>query len=147
MTPLTACRVRDAMTYRPVAVGPRATLAEAARLLEDLRIGSLPVTEDGMLVGILTRLDVLKAFAPGGRPAAGTFDDVMATPVGGVMTRDPITVSPTTPLVEALDIMIAHRCSHVAVVVGALLVGILVRDDVARALQVAADPSARTAQA
>lgn len=138
MTPFSVCRVSDAMTYRPVTIGPQATLADAGRLFEDLRIGSLPVTLDGSLVGILTRLDVLKAFASPDDGGGATFDEVMATRVQDVMTRDPVTVAPTTALAEALETMIETRCAHVPVVFGALLVGILVRADVVRALRAAA---------
>jgi CBS domain-containing protein len=137
MTPVAVCRVRDAMTYRPVTIAPDATLADAGRLFETLGVGSLPVTIDGSLVGILTRLDVLKAFAPG-EGAQTTFEQVMATPVAAVMTRDPVTVDPASSLAAALETMVGRRCAHVPVVFGALLVGILARGDVVRALRAAA---------
>ena len=126
-------RVADAMTYRPVTIGRQAPLAEAARVFEQLHVGSLPVTEDGCLVGILTRLDMLKAFAAG--QDGGGEGDVMAIPAEAVMTRAPVTLAPTASLADALETMIVTRCPHVAVVFGALLVGIITRTDVARALQ------------
>ncbi len=47
---------------RPVfVVSPRTGIDKAARLLFDRRIGCLPVTEDGKLVGILTQTDAVAA--------------------------------------------------------------------------------------
>jgi CBS domain-containing protein len=51
--------VRDLMTPGVVTAGPETTLADAAELMLRNRIGSLPVLEDGRLVGIVTATDVL----------------------------------------------------------------------------------------
>jgi CBS domain-containing protein len=56
-------RVRDAMTWDHVAIEPGAPLAQAAALMFEGRFGSLPVVEGGVLVGIVTERDVLKALA------------------------------------------------------------------------------------
>lgn len=55
-------KVGDAMTRNPIAVTPRTTVEEAARLLLRYRIGGLPVLDHGELVGIIITTDVLKAF-------------------------------------------------------------------------------------
>lgn len=49
------------MTENPVTVSPRAPLLEAARAIFESKIGALPVTEDGRLVGILTSQDAFEA--------------------------------------------------------------------------------------
>lgn len=51
--------VRDLMAPAPVTVAPRATLEDAAALMRKGPIGSLPVMQDGNLVGIITATDVL----------------------------------------------------------------------------------------
>lgn len=56
-------RVRDAMTWDAVAIEPNAPLAQAAALMFEGRFGSLPVVQAGVLVGIVTERDVLKALA------------------------------------------------------------------------------------
>jgi CBS domain-containing protein len=53
----------DAMTSPPVTIGPRSSLAEAARLMLGESVNRLPVIEDGKLVGIITRADIVLAFA------------------------------------------------------------------------------------
>jgi acetoin utilization protein AcuB len=54
--------VAEVMTYAVVTTRPATPLREAARVMHERKIGSLPVIEDGTVVGILTERDVLKAF-------------------------------------------------------------------------------------
>ena len=57
---LKATSVADLMTTDVVTVGPDETLGEAARLMLERKVGSLPVLEDGRVVGILTETDMLR---------------------------------------------------------------------------------------
>jgi CBS domain-containing protein len=54
--------VGEIMTRDVIAVDEDVTLAEAAETLLTRRIRRLPVTRDGRLVGILTRMDLLRFF-------------------------------------------------------------------------------------
>ncbi|HXD98374.1 MAG TPA: CBS domain-containing protein [Candidatus Acidoferrum sp.] len=56
-------RVSHVMTWQVVTVGPQAPVAQAAAIMANVRIGSLPVVEGTRLVGIVTEHDVLKALA------------------------------------------------------------------------------------
>jgi CBS domain-containing protein len=58
-----ALRVRDIMTRDVATVSPDAPLAEVATLLERRRIRRVPVVEDGRLVGIVSRSDLVRALA------------------------------------------------------------------------------------
>lgn len=51
------------MTREVTAVSPRTSLQEAARLLLECDVDGLPVLDNGKLVGIITRSDILKVFA------------------------------------------------------------------------------------
>lgn len=62
---LKALRVRDVMTWSVVTTHPEATLAQAGMTMFQRRIGSLPVVEDGRLVGILTETDILGVLGTG----------------------------------------------------------------------------------
>ena len=58
----------DLMTSPAVTIGPNEPVARAARLMHSRRVKRLPVTdEDGKLIGIVTRSDVLSVY---GRPDA-----------------------------------------------------------------------------
>jgi CBS domain-containing protein len=58
-----AATAEDMMTRDPDTVGPDASVREAARLIHETGHNRLPVVEDGRLVGVVTRLDVLGALA------------------------------------------------------------------------------------
>jgi acetoin utilization protein AcuB len=53
--------VEEIMTYNVVAISPQTSLREAAQRLRRQRFGALPVMENGKLVGIITRSDLLDA--------------------------------------------------------------------------------------
>jgi acetoin utilization protein AcuB len=58
---LGAPRVRDVMTWSVVTIGPDADLDRAASLMFERRVGSLPVTEGGRVVGMLTEREIFEA--------------------------------------------------------------------------------------
>ena len=51
------------MTTPAVTISPERSLADAAALMLDLGIDRLPVVSGGLLAGILTRADIVRAFA------------------------------------------------------------------------------------
>lgn len=53
-------KVKDVMVEPVVTIGPDASLAQAARLMVDGKIGCLPVIASGKLVGIVTEIDLLR---------------------------------------------------------------------------------------
>ena len=55
--------VKDIMITDPVVVTPNTPTLEAIEKLREHRIGSLPVVEDGRLVGILTERDLIRVAA------------------------------------------------------------------------------------
>ena len=52
----------DAMTSPAVTIPPYETVAGAARLMTERRVNRLPVVQHGVLVGIVTRADLVRAF-------------------------------------------------------------------------------------
>jgi len=60
--PTTVKTVGEIMTPKPLAIGPTASVDEAARVIRLHRIGALPVIDGSRLVGILSATDVLDAF-------------------------------------------------------------------------------------
>jgi CBS domain-containing protein len=58
-----ASNAADMMTRDPDSVSPDTTVREAARLIHESGHNRLPVVEDGRLVGVVTRVDVLGALA------------------------------------------------------------------------------------
>jgi CBS domain-containing protein len=59
-------KARDVMTTELITVDPDATIGEIAFLLEKNRIKRVPVTENGELVGLVSRANLIRALAAGG---------------------------------------------------------------------------------
>jgi CBS domain-containing protein len=58
-----ASAVRDVMTRPVIWVRPSASLAKIAKLMHERRIKRVPVLEDGRLVGIVSRADLVRELA------------------------------------------------------------------------------------
>lgn len=54
--------IKDVMNKEPITIGPEENLEQAARRINQHKIGCLPVLEEGRLVGIVTVSDILAAF-------------------------------------------------------------------------------------
>ena len=116
--------VRDAMTPGVETVEPSQPLREAAELMKLGDFGSVPVVENGRLVGVLTDRDiVVRAVAQGLDPSSAQ--------VGEVASTGPVTVEPDQDLAEALRLMAQHRVRRLPVVDDGKLVGVLSQADVA----------------
>jgi CBS domain-containing protein len=111
--------VREAMTSQPQSVTPATSVREAAD------VGSLPVVENGRLLGILTDRDIaLRVVAEGRDPATVT--------AGQIASRELVTVEPKESLHEALRLMAHRQVRRLPVVEDGRLVGMLAQADVAR---------------
>jgi CBS domain-containing protein len=85
----------------------------------------VPVEDDqGRLIGLVTHRALLHLVSRG--PQAGEEKPLT---VGDIMKTDPLTVSSSTPTLEALDIMQSHRVGSLPVVDDGQLVGILTSFD------------------
>ena len=116
--------VRDAMTADPRSIGVSASVVEAARLMREQHIGSLPVTEDERLVGMITDRDITtRVVAESAVPKT--------TSVGDVYSRDLISVEPNSDLEEALRLMARHQVRRLPVVENDRLVGMVAQADIA----------------
>jgi CBS domain-containing protein len=116
--------VRDAMTANPRTASPAQSLADAAQIMQSEDVGSVPVVEDGRLVGVLTDRDIAIR-------AVAESVDVQTLNVGDVASREPVTVEPGQDLDEALALMARHQVRRLPVVDDGQLVGILAQADVA----------------
>ncbi|WP_229072371.1 CBS domain-containing protein [Actinoplanes sp. DH11] len=119
---------RDIMTRDVTCVGEKESLAEAARKMSELNVGSLPICgEDNRLHGMLTDRDiVVKALAQGRNPA-----DVQASELA---QGKPITIGADDDAAEILRTMSQYKVRRLPVIDGHQLVGIVAVADVARAL-------------
>jgi len=91
------------------SVGPEAFVTECVRTMSSAKIGALLVLNGEKLAGIFTERDALNRVL-----AAGL--DPRSTKVSEVMTKDPISVSPSTSVGEAMELVTRRRFRHLPVV-------------------------------
>ena len=120
--------VRDTMTADPRSIGASASVVEAARLMREEHIGSLPITDDEKLVGMITDRDITTR-------VVAEAADPKTTSVGDVYSRDLISVEPDNDLEEALQLMARHQVRRLPVVESGRLVGIVAQADIALTLR------------
>ena len=70
-------RAADVMNFHPVTVGPGTDLAEATELMTSTSVKSLPVVEDGVVVGVVSRRDVVRVLARADDVIAAEVDELL----------------------------------------------------------------------
>jgi CBS domain-containing protein len=118
-------RLLEQKTERLETVGPQTSIHEAIERMNQRRIGSLLVMDGERLVGIFTERDVLTRVVP-------RQLDCRRTPVGEVMSRQPVTIPPTRTVSEAMVLMTDTRHRHLPVVQGGKVVGLVSIGDLTR---------------
>jgi CBS domain-containing protein len=119
---------REIMTPDVTCIGEKENLAEAARKMADLDVGSLPICgEDNRLKGMITDRDiVVKVVAKDRNPADCTAAELAQ--------GKPVTVGADDDAAEILRTMSEHKVRRLPVIDGHQLVGIVAIADVAKAL-------------
>ena len=120
--------VRKAMTEVPRSIGPSASVVEAAQLMRDEHIGSLPITDGDTLLGMITDRDITTR-------VVAEAADLATTSVGDVYSQDLVSVEPDKDLEEALGLMARHQVRRLPVVQDGRLVGIIAQADIALTLR------------
>jgi len=120
-------KVKDFMS-EPITIGPNDSVERAYLIMVEKLVGGLPVVDKGVLVGIITRTDIM-ALHPEERTRKKVYE---------IMTRNPITATPDDSLADVFRLMLSHGFGRVPVVErrGSLkLVGIIARADIGRAVR------------
>jgi CBS domain-containing protein len=145
--------VREVMTSDVVTLRPDQSVTDAAKLFTERRIGAAPVVDTGeKLVGMVSDDDLLASEARIHFPTTIAVLDAylmlpgslarfehdlrkaVAASVADVMRTDLITVTPDDPLEQVATLMHERNLTHLPVVEGGRLVGIVARGDLVRAL-------------
>ncbi len=117
-------KAKDIMTKNVAYIRPEDTVAEAARLMQQYNIGSVPVCDKTGVVGIVTDRDIVVRNVV-------TGDDPKTTPVSDIMSTKVSTVTPDTEVSLLGDIMSKHQIRRIPVVENNFLVGIVALGDLA----------------
>jgi signal-transduction protein with cAMP-binding, CBS, and nucleotidyltransferase domain len=101
-----------------LTIGSDASVFDMVRQMVDANVGSLLVTVNGRIEGIVTERDYLRRVTLEGRTDK-------ETPVSEIMTSPLIVVTPETPVEECMAIMTDRRIRHMPVVVDGEVVALV----------------------
>jgi CBS domain-containing protein len=113
------------MTKEIVAVEATVSVNEAMNLMAQKNIGSILVTKDRELIGILTERDVLKKCCPDNQCSIMKAGDIMSSPL--------ITIDGDAAIGEAADLMAEKGVRRLLVTLDGRIQGIITERDVMRA--------------
>jgi|LAHU01.1.fsa_nt_gb acetoin utilization protein AcuB len=124
--------VRDIMTKNVITITSDTYVLDAERIMDQNRIGRLPVVDDGKLVGIVTKNDVLKASPTSTTPTnqRHLFYLMSKLTVKEIMKTTVLKISPDTPIEKAIAAAQKNKVGSLPVVEEDKVVGILTTNDV-----------------
>lgn len=114
--------VAKIMSKKPKSVGPKTSIASAAKTMRAARVGSLFVKKGKQLVGVLTDTDIVRRAVAGGKPLGKlTVEKIMTSPI--------CTIEGSQSVDDAQSMMGDLGVRHLAVTQGGQIVGVVsVRD-------------------
>ena len=115
--------VRDAMTANPRTLSPNDSIQSAARIMKEENAGSVPIVENGKLVGMVTDRDIVIRAVVEGSPAN--------RPVRDIASGNVISTTPGASIRDAEGLMSKHQVRRLPVVENERLVGIISLGDIA----------------
>ena len=129
-------QVRQYMTAEPQTLEITQSLLDAVLLLRRSHLRHIPIVENGHLLGILTDRDVARSAPSRLTPLPEEeYNRVFeGTQVGKVMTKEPFSTTPDSPLGEAVVLIYTRRLGCLPVLEEGKLVGIITVTDMLRAL-------------
>lgn len=119
---LLTCPVVSLLRRPPIGIDIDADIRMAAQMMADKKVSSLLIMEDNALVGILTDRDLRNRVV-----AAGLDYD---TPVGKVMTRDPVVMDSGDYAAEAVLKMMEKNIHHIPIVKANHPIGVISTGDI-----------------
>lgn len=138
---LLPARVAHLMHPDPVSIEANASLADAARRMDEHHVHGLPVVDAaGRLVGVVSQTDLLRA-----RSTEYLWANWPGLAVRHLMTSPAVTVTPSTTLAAAAVLMEQRRIHRLVVVADddpRLPIGILSTSDLIHAMVAAAASAA-----
>jgi CBS domain-containing protein len=121
-------KCNEIMTKKPACCLPDDLVTDAAELMKNEHVGSIPIIEDKQtrkLIGIITDRDLTIRIVAEGL-------DAKSTKLESIMTRNVVTCNAEDDLQKAVDTMSKHQLRRIPVVDGDnKIVGIIAQADVA----------------
>ena len=131
--------IRDVMSTRPKTVGTKTSVRTLQGLFTSYNYNAFPVVDDaGALLGIVTKLDLLRIFRHDRALLRPSLSELFAEHVDDIMRRGVVTLRPRDSVTTAVDRMLSSRLRSLPVVERRgrkdMLVGMVSRGDLIRSL-------------
>ena len=128
------------MSSFPVSISPDTSVADLMVLFDRHDFNAFPVVDErGHLVGIVSKIDVLRFFLAAQESSAAAENDLTATRIAALMGNEIVTIEPQESIAAAGAVMISTKLRSLPVVErrddARILLGILSRGDVLRGLR------------
>ncbi|MEO7909536.1 MAG: CBS domain-containing protein [Roseiflexaceae bacterium] len=127
--------VRQWMSRPAIIASATMLLPEARQLLRQRRIRRIPVIDtEGRLIGIVTEGDINRVSESHVTDVRdyNLYHRVGDLPIGDIMTRDLVTVTPDMPIIEVAQRLLEHRIGGVPVVENERVIGVITESDLFR---------------
>lgn len=143
---------KDIMETNVISVTPETEINDAAKLLLDNHINGVPVVDDhDKIIGILCQSDlifqqkevpfppiftVLDSFIPlsSSQKMEDEFKKISAVKVEQAMIKNPVVVSPDTPVTEIASLMVEKHFHTIPVAKDNKVIGIIGKEDVLKTM-------------
>jgi CBS domain-containing protein len=123
--------VKDIMKTPVLSIDSSMTVKDAAKMMEDAKVGSIVVTENSIILGILTERDFVRKIVAQEKSFSTKVKDIMSSPL--------IVISPDETVWELASLMKTRRIHRVPVVDKGRLVGIASTADLTRLCSIGSD--------
>ncbi len=141
--------VREIMSSPAITVGPTTEIREVARTMRENVISGVPVVDDrGMLLGLITEMELIARSAPVHQPHYISFlsavipvnieeyrqykeqlRQALAVTAADLMNDEVETIAPDAPIDDALAVMLDPEITMLPVIERGQLVGVVTRTD------------------
>ena len=123
--------VKDIMTKSVISVDAGITVNEAAKMMEDAKVGSVIVMENNMSIGIVTDRDF------GVKVAAHAYQ--ISTPIKQIMSSPLIAISPDETVWMISDLMYTRGVRKLPVIENEQVIGIVTATDLVNQLAISTE--------
>jgi CBS domain-containing protein len=123
-------QVKDVMKTTVITVTEEMTVKELKEAFDKYDFNAFPVVRGDRMVGIITKLDLMRTFSSGRSLSITRIYDLWAEKVKDVMRTAVISVKPEDSVQLAVDYMVEFKLRSLPVLDGKRLVGVVSRTDV-----------------
>jgi len=117
-------RVSDLIRMKPVCIDGKQSIQTAAQIMSEKRVGSMIITLDKQLAGLVTDRDIRERCVANGI--------AITDPISSIMSAKPHTIKPNTTISDALLVMTQLGIHHLPVMDYGQVVGMFTSTDIVK---------------